>query len=233
MSDPDLQLDLKKRARRRLVGALALTLAAAVSLPMVMESEPKPVGNELQIRIPSQEGANYASRLIAAPPPVPPLDEKPQEAVAPNEISSVPLAQVPLPDAVPAPVAAPVLKPEVAKPATSAAAIKPAAPVPAKPDSQDEAKRAAMILAGKTPPTSTTQKATASGAFYVQLGAYRDTANVKSLQTRLKKAGFSSTTESLGDRTRVRIGPFDSRAAADKALAKLKAAGMSGAVTAP
>ena len=229
MSDPDVQLDLKKRARRRLVGALALTLAAAVILPMVMDSEPKPLGNELQIRIPSQEGANYASRLIGVAPPLPPVDEKPLEVAPPSEPPALPPTA-----ALPEPAQAPIAKPEAPKPVVSEAAPKPAAPVAAKPVHIDEAQRAAMILAGKTPlpAPASNEKSSANGGIYVQLGAYRDSANVKTLQTRLKKAGFSSTTESLGDRTRVRIGPFDSRAAADKALLKLKAAGMSGVVTA-
>ena len=37
----DGQLELKKRARRRLVGAAALALLAAVVLPMVMDHEPR------------------------------------------------------------------------------------------------------------------------------------------------------------------------------------------------
>ena len=42
MSDsPDAQLQLKKRARRRLVGAVAFAGLAAVILPMVMDEEPK------------------------------------------------------------------------------------------------------------------------------------------------------------------------------------------------
>ncbi|MFT4174574.1 MAG: SPOR domain-containing protein, partial [Rhodocyclaceae bacterium] len=79
MADSDAQLELKKRARRRLVGAVALALAAAIILPMVMDSAPKPTGNDLQIRIPSQEGGNYASRLITGTPPAPPTADEPEE----------------------------------------------------------------------------------------------------------------------------------------------------------
>ncbi|MBL8422458.1 MAG: SPOR domain-containing protein [Candidatus Accumulibacter phosphatis] len=52
-SDPQLQL--KKRARRRLVGAVAFAGLAAVVLPMVMDEEPKQRLQDVQIRIPGQE----------------------------------------------------------------------------------------------------------------------------------------------------------------------------------
>jgi DedD protein len=35
---------LRRRARRRLVGSLALALLAVVVLPMIFEPEPKPLG---------------------------------------------------------------------------------------------------------------------------------------------------------------------------------------------
>lgn len=53
----------KKRARRRLVGAIALALAAAVGLPMLLDSEPKPLGTDIAINIPAKDKA--------APLPVP------------------------------------------------------------------------------------------------------------------------------------------------------------------
>jgi DedD protein len=53
----------KKRARRRLVGAVALALAAAVGLPMLLDSEPKPLAGDIAIQIPPKDKA--------APLPVP------------------------------------------------------------------------------------------------------------------------------------------------------------------
>jgi DedD protein len=60
-SDP--MLPEKKRARRRLVGAIALALAAAVGLPMLLDSEPKPLAGDIAIQIPAKDKA--------APLPVP------------------------------------------------------------------------------------------------------------------------------------------------------------------
>ena len=44
---PDPALPEKKRARRRLIGAIALALGVAVGLPMLLDSEPKSPVNEI------------------------------------------------------------------------------------------------------------------------------------------------------------------------------------------
>jgi hypothetical protein len=54
-TSPDADLQLKKRARRRLVGAAALALFAVIVLPMVMDREPRPLTQDIQVRIPSQD----------------------------------------------------------------------------------------------------------------------------------------------------------------------------------
>lgn len=51
----DEELNLKIKARRRLIGAVALTLAVVVILPMVLESEPKSGGQDIDLRIPAPE----------------------------------------------------------------------------------------------------------------------------------------------------------------------------------
>ncbi|GAA4019723.1 SPOR domain-containing protein [Actimicrobium antarcticum] len=51
----DPVLPEKKRARRRLVGAVALVLAAVIGLPMVLDSEPKPLAEDISIQIPSKD----------------------------------------------------------------------------------------------------------------------------------------------------------------------------------
>ena len=51
----DPVLPEKKRARRRLVGAVALVLAMIIGLPMLLDSEPKPVADDIAIQIPSRD----------------------------------------------------------------------------------------------------------------------------------------------------------------------------------
>ena len=62
MSDSsDANLQLKKRARRRLVGAFAFAGLAAVILPMVMDEEPKQQVQDVQIRIPGQDQTPFVT----------------------------------------------------------------------------------------------------------------------------------------------------------------------------
>ncbi len=51
----DPMLPEKKRARRRLIGATALVLAAIIGLPMIFDSEPKPLSDDIAIQIPSRD----------------------------------------------------------------------------------------------------------------------------------------------------------------------------------
>ena len=60
----------------------------------------------------------------------------------------------------------------------------------------------------------------------VQVGAFSDEAKVYEARTKLEKSVLKTYTQvvqtSAGKRTRVRVGPFTSRAQADKAAAKIK-----------
>ena len=53
----DDEQNLRRKARRRLIGAFALTLAVVVILPMVLDSEPRQTGQDIELRIPSAEQA--------------------------------------------------------------------------------------------------------------------------------------------------------------------------------
>ncbi|MCX9155141.1 SPOR domain-containing protein [Niveibacterium sp. 24ML] len=231
MADNDTQTELKKRARRRLVGAAALALLAAIVLPLVMEHEPKQAGQDIQIRIPSQEGANFASRVIQgggpapAKPSLPPEDDAAVSAVKPSNAVPMPPSPVEAPPAAtelsnvapPKATEKPVEKPSVAQ---DAPAKKPEAIV-----KRDEAQRAAAILSG--------EKALAADAsgYVVQLGVFKDANNAASVKGKAKAQGVSAYAENLGDKTRVRAGPFATREAADAAAAKLRKAGLTAVVT--
>lgn len=214
---PDSDLQLKKRARRRLVGAIALALLAAIVLPMVMDHEPRPTQQDIQVRIPSQDAGSFTSRVLPGAPtatPLPPL----AEAKRPE-----PISEPELKDAEP-PVPKPELKLE-AKPEP-----KPAA----KPDAKSaETLRAEQILAGGDAPKAETPKSdSVNGQWVLQLGAYAEQGNVKVLQGKIKELGYPSYTEKVstpqGERIRVRAGPFSSKAAAEKAQSRLKQIGAGG-----
>lgn len=66
----DPVLPEKKRARRRLVGAIALVLALVIGLPMILDSEPKPIAGDVVIQIPSKDKPLASIRRESVPTPV-------------------------------------------------------------------------------------------------------------------------------------------------------------------
>lgn len=204
MSDAD-NLEIKKRARRRLVGAAALALAAAIVLPMMMEQEPAPSSPDIQISIPDRD-ADVAARPgpTAEAPPADP-------GVAPAPLEEPPSAEPPRPSA---PVTPPVAPESAAKPPAAAA---PATVAP------DEAARVRALLDGK--PSTSQPPVAAKESIVIQIGAFGDAAKANAISSELKQGGFPAYTEKVGAMTRVRVGPFASRDEAEKAAARLRAQG--------
>jgi DedD protein len=56
---------LKRRGRRRLVGAVALVLLAVIVLPMVFDPEPRPVGPPVSVRIPGEDDTPFKPKPAA------------------------------------------------------------------------------------------------------------------------------------------------------------------------
>ncbi|MCS0633963.1 SPOR domain-containing protein [Telluria mixta] len=131
----DPMLPEKKRARRRLVGAIALALAAAVGLPMLLDSEPKPLAGDIAIQIPAKDKA--------APLPVPAADKAVSAADSVDKDEEVVDAPPPAP-AAKAPAAVAAAKPEsvaVQPPAVTKPEHKPESrPEPAKPEHKEAPK---------------------------------------------------------------------------------------------
>jgi DedD protein len=225
-TSPDADLQLKKRARRRLVGAIALALFAVIVLPMVMDREPRPLSQDIQVRIPSQDSTGLASKVLPGKPAATPMP-------APEPKPAVELKAEPQAKPEPAPAASPIAPVVPAMPAV----IKPtpaAAPVPAaKPAAPAKKSEAAEKPAAKTV-ADAKSTADGSGQWVVQLGAYKEAGNVKVLLSKLKGVGVPAYTEKLdspqGSRTRVRAGPFASQDAAEKARARIKIIGIDGPV---
>lgn len=237
MDDNDAQLHLKKRARRRLVGAVFFVSVVAVVLPMVMDHEPRQTVQDVEIRIPGQDEKPFAPKFAVAPvaKPTPKPAEAPAVPAAVGTEAAVaePTARVVevVKDAKPAekPGEKPAPKPEKTP-------EKPAVKAPEKPAEKpkaDDAKRAAAILAGQP---AEAKPAAKNGEYLVLIGAFSNEANVKSLKAKLSEEGIKTFSEPLdtpqGKKTRVRAGPFASREAADKALEKMKRIGVSGVVAA-
>lgn len=216
----DADVQLKKRARRRLIGAIALVLLAVIVLPMVMDHEPRPTGPEIQVQIPSKNAPPTGAKpgAVQAVPPVAAFPQK-QESKSAEAGDPPPTNAV-----VTKPLSEPATAP--AKPAASPAPASKVAESNKKPDEADA--RALAALGGKS--------ASAGGAWVVKLGAYRDQGNVKVLLGKLKEMGIPAYAEKLdspqGPRTRVRAGPFADREAATRAQARIKTIGVDGPVEA-
>ena len=249
MEDNDAQLLLKKRARRRLVGAVFFASVVAIVLPLIMDNEPPRQVQDVEIRIPGQDEKAFAPKFATAPV------ERPETAPAPvvsapvrtevaAEAPAKPTARVISVDGEKAPASGPDKSVKAAeKPAEKVAekpvdkpAEKPAAkqekPVEKPVAKSDDAKRAAAILAGgdnKPAPK-------AGGEYLVLIGAFSNEANVSNLKSKLGEQGIKTFSEALetpqGKKTRVRAGPFPSREAAEKALEKMQRIGVSGVVAA-
>jgi DedD protein len=215
-TSPD-ELQLKKRARRRLVGAVALALFAVIVLPMVMDREPRPLSQDIQVRIPSQDSTGFASKLLPGKPATPMPAPEPKPAA-----EEKPSAQA---KAEPAP--APSTPPLAATKPTAPASVAPPAKPAERPAAQEKKIEPAENPAAK-------DAADAAGQWVVQLGAYKDAGKVRNLMSKLKGINVPAYTEMTetpqGPLTRVRAGPFPSQEAAEKARGRVKIIGVDGPV---
>ncbi len=250
---------MRRRARHRLLGAAVLVLVGVIGFPILFDTQPRPVAVDIPIEIPDRNKvAPLPAPVAQAPAPAatpaptptaPPAEERPRasanapasgvitetadgrEVPSDRPVASAPPAEThpaPKPEPKPKPEAKPEPKPEP-KPATATAA-KPA----------DDGARARALLDGKTaaaaaaaakPAAAATDDA---GRFVVQVGAFAEADKAREVRQKLERAGLKTYTNVAktadGDRTRVRVGPFASRAEADKAAAKVKGLSLPAAV---
>lgn len=239
--------ELRGRARRRLAGAVALVLAAVIVLPMVLDSQPTPVDDNIPIKVPERNTPfqPQVSEPQAAAPTEPSAPTDPAAVPTPPGVTSVPPvaaasntppatthttppATQPATPAVP-PVTPPKPevkpKPEPAKPAT-----------PPKPETRsDDGARALALLEGRNAPASapkpdTPKPAASKGNFVLQIAAYTTSEDAQSRRGKLHQAGVTNAfveqaTINGKQQYRLRVGPFPSREAAQAAQARLRTLG--------
>jgi DedD protein len=211
------------RARRRLIGAVVLLGIGVIAFPLLFETQPRPIPVDIPIVIPPRDGA---------PPLALPAPRAADRTEASAPVTTAAAAAVASePAVVPARAAATAAAaakpaPEPAKPAPAPAATRPAADAP----------KPAAAAAAPPKPAAAPQAAPESGRFVVQIGAFAEASAVRDVRSKAQKAGLATFTQVVktadGSRTRVRVGPFASREAAEKAAAQVKAAGLPGAVLA-
>jgi DedD protein len=212
------QVQLRRRARRRLIGAIALVTVIVVILPWVLEHEPRDSDQDISIQIPSPDATGFNPKVQSV---------KPAEPVKVPVQESKPEQGEPKPDVQPA--AADVLKAEqdklLAPPQPKVAAAKPTA----------KEKPPAPPVEPKKNPAEKQDAAADGKGFVVQVTALADGDKAQAIQKDLIGKGLRAYTEvvktSSGDVTRVRVGPFPNREAAEKERVRLKSLGIDGNVT--
>jgi DedD protein len=244
---PDPVLPEKKRARRRLVGAIALALAVAIGLPMLLDSEPKSSVSDIAINMPSKdkpgEPLNGGPAVAPAPaletPAPAPAATKPGAAAGASLDKGEEIVHVPTKPAVTEPVKPPkAAEPKATEPKVAKAEVKhpEPKPEPKKPEPKPEAKpahaddaRAMAILEGKA------TEAAPSTKYVIKVGAFATKDKVEELQRKLGDAGIKSyaqkVTTANGELTSVRVGPFPNKEEAEKVKAKLVKLGLNGSLT--
>ena len=197
---------LRKRARHRLIGAAILVLLGVVGFPLLFDNQPRPIAVDIPIEIPDKTKVKPLTS-------VPPVASATVPATAPVQASAAPAA--PASRAAAGVVSAP----------PTAAAPKPQ-PKPA--DKPTDAAKAQALLDGKDAAKKPEAAASAAsaGRFIVQIGAYAEVLKAREARQKLEKAGIKTYTQVVqtpeGKRIRVRVGPFESKAEADKVAAKIK-----------
>lgn len=221
---------VRRRARHRLIGAAVLVLLGVLGFPLLFDTQPRPISVDIPIEIPAKNPVAPLKSAKAAPssPAVKVEPKAPAPAADAGVSTSDSLsAQEEVVESVrsTAPAAPAVAKVEP-KPEPVA---KPAAPAPEAvktPAAATEAARAKALLEGKPP----------AGAerIVVQVGAFAEAVRAREVRLKLERAGLKTYTHVAetpqGQRIRVRVGPFTSRAEADKVAVRVKALGLPAAI---
>ena len=247
---------LRTRARQRLIGAVVLVALGIITFTLLFDSQPRPIPVDIQITMPDKDKPDATVTTVvpapviapAAPAAPAPVVETPITPVAPAAVQAS--ASLSAKEEIVAPKVdkKPEVKPEIK--AEAKPEIKPVVKAEPKPDvkpeakptskpATDEAAKALAILEGKEPPkTASTPAATpadaAVGRFVVQVGAFAENEKAREVRLKVERAGLKTYVHVAetpqGKRIRVRVGPFATRAEADKAAAKIKTLDLPAAI---
>jgi len=210
--------EIRRRGRRRLLGAVTLVLLAVVFVPMILDNEPRPQRTEPSLIIPNRE--------LAKPLPQP-APAVPDAASAQGTTPATPSATASKPATTAATPSAKAAQP-AQEPATAPAS-------PAGPAAASGAPRPATVaVAAPKAPEKDSASAPKLEGFAVQVGAFRDEAHLQQVRQKLTAAGVVHYTERIDSGgapvTRLRAGPFPTREAAESARATLHQAALEGQV---
>lgn len=221
------ELNLKKRARRRLVGAIVMVILMLIILPKILQDRAALAPQAaIKISMPDAKlNQQIAAKVEAASVGQSSFVVEPEASIRAQPLDAE---------------AAAAIKDDNSDKLTKLEADKQKAleakAIEAK---ANEAKASeAKISAAKADKVAKSAEsndaAKPAGSFAIQVGVYSDAANVKQLQDKLTQAGYASHTEKIattnGDKIRLRAGKFGSRQDAVSALKKLQQLGLPGMV---
>ena len=209
---------VRRRAKHRLIGSAVLVLAGVLGFPLLFDTQPRPVAVDIPIEIP---GKGTVKPLVIAPAPTSSTKPAAGKSSADKSSSEKVAADASL-DAKEEILSS---NPAVAPVIPAQTAIKNEAKLAEKVTEKAEPKAVAKALA---------PAAAAEGRMVVQVGAYADADKAREARVKLEKAGLKTYTQVAdtkdGKRTRVRVGPFASKADAEKAASKIKSLDLPAAI---
>lgn len=196
----DQELQFKKQARRRLVGAIALVLLMVTILPMILDDRASDAPQQdIEITIPGQENSDFTSKIV-------PLD--------PEETSDTQVALMPE-EANPVQKAEPARTEPLPKPSINA---------------EPEAKSAPAEQKAAEPQPVKAEQGPFYVQIGVYSDAGNVKKLQDQLKTQGYESFVEKIETSKGEKIRLRAGPFSSRLQAEGALAKIKDSGLTGMV---
>ncbi len=229
---------LRLRAKYRLVGASILVLLGVLVFPLMFDKQPRPLPTDTPMIL-LDPAKSAAPAPVLAPAPAPKAMATPKASVAGGLDKGESLVTDK-----PSGDAASPSKPATVKAVASAEALKveskPVARVEPKPDakpeqkasvpstasaSSSEAQRVQALLEGKAEGASQSAAADAT-RFVVQVGAFAESERAQEVRGKIERAGMKTYVQVAqtrdGPRIRVRIGPFDQKADAERASEQVK-----------
>ena len=211
---------LRKRARRRLVGSIVLVIVAIIVLPMILERAPKQERKEVDIIIPSENLPDESSTVVTREGIVSDTDPNSTNVDSGTQVKDAKTKS----------------SNEVITEEEQIIESKPellAKPIQRKKDQSGKAE--VSEVGSKNNRQNKDSVAITIVKFVVQLGAFSDLKKAKHQQHSLASNGIKKVyTETVRNKnkevTRVRIGPFSTREAAEKEQKKLRKLGVNGVI---
>jgi DedD protein len=225
----------RTKARQRLIGALALVVLLAIVMPIFFHAEPRIPSVDPRLEKSSDEALSDHKAQALGASVIEKEDIEGEHKPSGEDEAATKTAKLEAhspSEASPTPVLSPT-----ASEAKSAAQAK--SDAQAKLDAKAESETPQQSKASDKPDKAAKQPYPERypDRYVLQAGAFSQSDNAEAQVARLKKLGLKVYTDRIktpkGERVRVRVGPFDSKADALKAQSKLRQARLEASLAGP